>query len=274
MGQGQGGHAPGPAESGRASGGSGIRGAVRRDTRPGAGAIGRRVRPGHARASLAAADAVAFFAPAAPVVHPARILRIQGYSERHRIRPAIVRAAERMAELAPVLGAPSAAYVRVPVCGLHGEVLELPGGVQLHCKAFEHRLDGCTEVIAFALTAGPGLDARVIELAQAGDLLEALLLETTGWLCIEDATRQFKVHLRAEALRRGHRITARMGPGYSYKVGNETCLWPLEEQNALFGLFGDAELPVSVMGSGAMQPKMSRSGLFGAAPRIRHLNGA
>lgn len=209
---------------------------------------------------------VATFAPAAPVVHPARILRIQGYTEHHQIRPAIVRAAERMAELAPALGEPSVAYSRVPVCGIRGDVLELQGGARFHCKAFQTRLDGCSEVVAFALTAGPRLDARVIELAEAGDLLEALLLETTGWLCIEDATRQFKVHLRAEALHRGHRITARMGPGYSYKIGNETFMWPLEEQNALFGLFGDARLPVSIMASGAMHPKMSRSGLFGMAP--------
>jgi hypothetical protein len=221
------------------------------------------VSTGNARAE---AEGVARFAPAAPVVHPARILRIQGYSEQHRIRPAIVRAAQRMAELGPVLGEPCVAYARVPICGLGAEVLELHGGVRLHCKAFEHRLDGCSEVIAFALTAGSGLDARVIEFVEAGDLLEALLLETTGWLCIEDATRQFKVHLRAEALRRGHRITARMGPGYTYRVGKETCLWPLEEQIALFGLFGDTELPVSVLGSGAMLPKMSRSGLFGSAP--------
>jgi hypothetical protein len=209
---------------------------------------------------------VATFAPAAPSVHPARILRIQGYSEHHRIRPAIVRAAQRMAELAPVLGEPSVAYSRVPIRGIRGDVLELQGGAQFHCPAFQRRLDGCSDVVAFALTAGRRLDARVIELAEAGDLLEALLLETTGWLCVEDATRQFKVHLRAEELRRGRRITSRMGPGYTYKVGNEMCMWPLEEQIALFGLFGDAEIPVSVMASGAMQPKMSRSGLFGTAP--------
>lgn len=236
---------------------------------------------GDARAKRPRADRVAVFAPHAPVVHPERILRIQGYSDRHRIRPAIVQAAQRMAALAPVLGEPCVAYVRVPIRDVGGDVLEVDGGVRFHCSAFQRQLDGCSEVVAFTLTAGRRLDARVIELIEAGDLLEALLLETTGWLCIEDATRQFKVRLRAEALARAQRITSRMGPGYSYKVGNETCMWPLEEQGALFGLFGRAELPVSVLASGAMQPKMSRSGLFGAAPLVRpaavpriHLEGA
>jgi hypothetical protein len=42
--------------------------------------------------------------------------------------------------------------------------------------------------------------------------------------------------------------------------------WPLEEQPALFGLFGNAELPVSLMSSCAMSPKLSRSGLYGIRP--------
>jgi hypothetical protein len=219
-----------------------------------------------ARAARARGGRVAMFTPATPVVHPERILRIQGYAEHHRIRPAIVRAAQRMAELAPALGEPSVAYCRVPIRSVRGEVLELEGGARFHCAAFPGRLESCVEVIAFALTAGRRLDDRVIDLAEAGDLLEALLLETTGWLCVEDATRQFKIRLRAEALRRGHRITGRMGPGYTYKVGDHTCTWALEEQKALFGLFGDAPVAVSLLASGAMQPKMSRSGLFGAAP--------
>jgi hypothetical protein len=121
-------------------------------------------------------------------------------------------------------------------------------------------------VAAFALTVGPRLDARVVELTDAGELLDALLLETAGWLCIEDATRQFKVHLREQANAAGRRITSRMGPGYSYKLDGRMCVWPLEEQIALFRLLEGADLPVTVMASCAMQPKMSRSGLFGIAP--------
>jgi hypothetical protein len=116
------------------------------------------------------------------------------------------------------------------------------------------------------LTAGAGLSEKVVDLVESGDLLEGVLLETAGWLAIEDATRQFRTHLREESLRRKHRITSRLGPGYSYKNGNAMCSWPLEEQPELFSLFGEAALPVSLMRSCAMQPKMSRSGMFGIAP--------
>jgi hypothetical protein len=213
-----------------------------------------------------APDDIEFFVPHAPDIQPERVLRIQGYSDLQRVRPAIRQASESMAALAPTLSTPRVAYRRVMVRQLHDDLLELGANFQFHCKAFDQILRGCTEIAAFVLTVGPKLDALVVELADRGELLDALLLETTGWLCIEDATRQFKVHLRREENAKGRRITSRMGPGYSYRVDNAMCTWPLEEQALLFGLFGAADLPVTVMHSSAMQPKMSRSGLFGIAP--------
>ncbi len=228
------------------------------------------------RATVAALDEHAVFVPRAPTVQFERILRIQGYSDLQRIRPAILKAAASMADLAPQLSTPKVAYRCMAIRSLLTGVLELEGGFQLHCKAFDRTLRGCGEVVAFVLTVGAELDARVIELVNAGDLLEALLLETTGWLCIEDATRQFKMHLRDQAMARDCRITSRLGPGYSYKIDNDVSPWTLEEQATLFATFRGAELPVSLMSSCAMQPKMSRSGLFGVAPLSgnSHFNAA
>lgn len=202
------------------------------------------------------------------------MLRIQGYSNVSSVRPAIQRAAEAMAQLATRLSEPSVTYRRAAVRGIDGGELEIEGGFRFHCKAFDRTLNGCVEVALFVLTVGKPLDYQVIELVEAGDLLEALLLETAGWLCIEDATRQFKTRLRDESGARGCRITSRLGPGYSYRIGEETCMWSLEEQATLFAAFGSAELPVSLMASAAMQPKMSRSGLFGVAPLSAAARGA
>ena len=165
------------------------------------------------------------FTPSAPLVQADRVLRIQGYSDLQRVRPAILKAAAAMAALAPELSTPKVAYRRLSICGLQDGVLALDGSFQLHCKAFDRMLRGCTEVIVFVLTVGALLDARVIDVLDTGDLLEALLLETTGWLCIEDATRQFKVHVREESMSRGCRITSRLGPGYSYKIDSELYSW-------------------------------------------------
>jgi hypothetical protein len=223
-------------------------------------------RPAVLREPVNVPEGLDWFVPQPPNIQAERILRIQGYSDLQRVRPAIRQASEAMAALAPTLSTPRVAYRQVPIRGIHGGLLELDANCRFHCLAFDRILRGCTEAAVFVLTVGPKLDARVIELADQGELLDALLLETTGWLCIEDATRQFKVHLRQETSAKGRRITSRMGPGYSYKVDHAMASWPLEEQSLLFGLFGDADLPVSLMYSSAMQPKMSRSGLFGIAP--------
>lgn len=214
------------------------------------------------------------FTPLAPLVHPVRMLRIQGYSNVSSVRPAIQRAAEAMAQLAARLSKPRVTYRRAAVRGIGGGVLEIEGSFRFHCKAFDRTLKGCTEVALFVLTVGKALDQQVIELVESGDLLEALLLETAGWLCIEDATRQFKTRLRDESRARGYRITSRLGPGYSYRIGEDTCMWSLEEQATLFAAFGGEELPVALMASAAMQPKMSRSGLFGVAPLPAAARGA
>jgi hypothetical protein len=138
--------------------------------------------------------------------------------------------------------------------------------VRLHCAAFAYVLSACTEVVAFVLTLGPRIDERTNAQCTAGDVLDALLLDTAAWLALEDATRQFRDGLRARAVARGCRITSRMGPGYQYRIGGTTCTWRLDEQRPFFALFGDAPLPVTLLESCAMQPRMSRSGLIGVGP--------
>jgi hypothetical protein len=224
--------------------------------------------------SASASTEVAHFAPATAKLHYERILRIQGYAEFSRIRPAILRAAEAAADAAPKLARPQVAYAQAAIEHLSGDELVVANSVRFRCAAFGQVLAGCTDVVAFVLTLGPGFDARVIELCDDGDLLDALLLETAAWLCVEDATRQFRSHLRGQAAARGQRTTSRMGPGYSYRVGDTTAVWALDEQPRLFSLFGAARLPVTLMDSCAMHPKMSRSGLVGIGPaRVGHSPG-
>ena len=218
--------------------------------------------------------AVQLYVPGPPAIPCERILRIQGYSDLTRVRPVIRRAAEQMAAAAASLSEPVVAYRHVAVRTIDDALLETESGVQMHCKAFGRQLRGCTAIVPFVMTVGAAIPQRVIDLVERGDLLEGLLLETAGWLAIEDATRRFKTQLREDALARGRRITSRMGPGYSYKIAGRMHDWPLEEQPALFALFAGAELPVTLMASCAMSPKMSRSGLYGTAPVAPPTRGA
>ena len=123
----------------------------------------------------------------------------------------------------------------------------------------------------FAMTAGEAIDRRIDELMAADEPVVALLLDTAGWLAIESITRQFSERLKADCEPADLRLTRRMGPGYTYRIGKELAPWGLEEQGGLFRVLGTDASPVAVLPSGAMLPKMSRSGLYGlrAAGAVR-----
>jgi hypothetical protein len=210
--------------------------------------------------------------PVCGVFHPPRIepdanrmLRTQGYRNLGAVRPAIRRAAESCASLAAKLVAPSVHYRRAPIERIDGERIVLREGGGFSCAAFPKMLGDSQEVIVFVLTLGQPLDAATIELMEKFDLLEALFLETAGWLSIELATKSFVGALHRWARPSGFHLSSRMGPGYAYRVEGREARWRLEDQVPLFSLFDAVELPVRLLDSCAMLPKMSRSGLFGVS---------
>ncbi|MCL4768052.1 MAG: hypothetical protein KJZ80_17650 [Hyphomicrobiaceae bacterium] len=109
----------------------------------------------------------------------------------------------------------------------------------------------------FVLTLGSGIDTEVARYTNAGELLEALFLETAAWLAIEQATRALVISLRDGAAARGLALTRRFAPGYAD--------WALIEQKLLFSYLGTKgkAFPVELLDSGAMVPNMSRTGMYG-----------
>jgi hypothetical protein len=209
------------------------------------------------------------FVPALKPVHIERILRIQGYTDLSRVRPAIQRAAEWAAQRISDLARPTVGFKRLGLAGRGGSQIELSDGTVCNGAALVHELADCDEVIVFVQTLGDGPDKAVIELLDDGEgLLEALLLETAGWLALEESIRQFRGHLRTDAMRRGRKLRKRLGPGYTYLLPDGPAMWPLQDQRSLFAVFKDGELPVRLLDSCAMQPKLSRSGLFGEGPDL------
>ena len=201
---------------------------------------------------------------AGPVdVRADRILRIQGYRDMGRVRKPIRRAADKAAAIAREIVEGEVGFRRVAIAVCRGSCLELECGERFECGAFERFLAECDSVVVFAMTAGPAIDRRIDELLAADDPVVALLLDTAGWLAVESITRQFAERLKEDCVPAGLRLTRRMGPGYTYRVGRETAQWGLEEQGGLFRVLGGDTSPVTVLESGAMLPKMSRSGLYG-----------
>jgi hypothetical protein len=211
---------------------------------------------------------VEWLAPHGTRVEVDRMLRIQGYTAPESVRPAVREAAERNAERAEGLIDAAVCYRRIPVVSCNDGTLALPGDASLHCGAFTRFLSAAREVAVFVATAGAGIDDELARLHGEQELLDMLFLETAAWLGVEEITKAFIIHLRARAAEDDLRLTRRMGPGYSYKTDGGNADWRLEEQQALFSLFGECKLPVHLLESCAMLPKMSRSGLVGLVPSV------
>ena len=192
-----------------------------------------------------------------------RLLRMQGYKVPENVRKAIRKAASTAARLAENVVEPQIHYQQFEIQNLEGEVLKLANGACFHCPAFPKYLSGCTSIIANVLTLGQAFDDRIAQMIEEEDLLGVLFLDNAGWLAIESTTQSFVQYLKSNALTPDTRLTRRLGPGYSYRSNKILSQWDLLEQPVLFGLFKGYELPVSLLESGAMSPRMSRSGIYG-----------
>lgn len=191
------------------------------------------------------------------------ILRIQGYRDLERVRQAIKRAATSAARETETLIRPRVYYRLLDVNRCEGKTLELEDGTVFENEAFQRFLKEARQIVVFILTMGHALDEAVIDYIANDQLLNALFLETSGWLGIEAATRRLSIHLRTRARKSGHSLSPRLGPGYSYKLDGRSVFWPLEQQQTLFKLFIDDGIDVQILESCAMLPKISRSGIFG-----------
>jgi hypothetical protein len=206
---------------------------------------------------------------APPPVDVSRLLRVHKYTDQSKVRPVIRAAAAKAVADAAKLAAPEARYVISPIKSLKEGELILEGGGRLECAAFDRHLSGCRYLLAFVMTIGPELDQTVLKLVEdVFEPLDALFLETAGWLTIEAATKHFARHLKHEFGSQGWTLSLRMGPGYDYRTENSAgrVRWDLWQQRELFQMFKTSPLPVDLMESCAMQPKMSRSGVFGLSP--------
>lgn len=206
------------------------------------------------------------FVPRNIVIRPQQMLKIMGYRDGGPVRPAVRRTANSVAELAAAAMTPVVHYARLGVTQCYDGGLSLADGTVFQGPVFAKHLSGCREAMAFIMTLGGKFDSTQKNLTAAGNTLEAVFMETAGWVAIEEVTRLFTGNIRNSAKAEGLDLSRRLAPGYVFRVGDRKVDWPLEEQKSFFGIFEGVKLPVELLESCAMMPKMSRTGLFGFRP--------
>lgn len=211
-------------------------------------------------------SSVRVFQADVPEVTADRVLRIQGYTDLEKVRRPIREAAVRAVDSITDHTNPSVAWRRLEIRSLIDARLSLEDGVAVECDAFARFIKNSEHVVVFAMTIGSEFDQAVQSKINDDELLDAVLMESAGWLAVEAVTKQWTILIRDLAASSGWLLTRRMSPGYTYQIKDRQCEWPLEQQQDLFVAFGETEIPVHLMDSSAMLPKMSRSGLIGLRP--------
>jgi len=211
-------------------------------------------------------EGVHVFEPKAIELRVDQVLRMLGYSDMKRVRPDIRSICEEVVSQVENVVRPVVYSKHKAIKSCADGVLNIEDGITLHCRAFQRYMDGCNEAVALVLTLGQSIDDLEAEYSANEKLLEMVILETSGWLAIEQATRQFAIHLRDREKPGRRRLSRRMAPGYGYKIDGKKCDWSLEEQPKIFEFFEPGSLPVQLLDSCAMTPKMSRTGLIGLRP--------
>ncbi len=206
------------------------------------------------------------FRPGPVTVRTDPMLRIQGYRNLDRVRPLIKKTAGNMARLAAQTIDAVVHYRQLRISDCTDGTLILEGGTVFRCDAFSKYHAASEGVVVFVLTLGKGLDEAAKDFSNQQQLLEQLFLDTAGWVGVEAVNKQFTTHIREQVVEQGYRLTRRMGPGYTFKKDGQDCPWALEDQKPLFALFDDTELPVAILESCAMMPRMSRTVLYGLVP--------
>ena len=202
-----------------------------------------------------------------PVDVPAdSLLRLNGYKDLTKVKAPVRAGADYAAAEIAGLTAPRALYRYSAVKAIDGDALCLDDGTVFRCDGIAELLPECQEVAVFVLSAGGRLDDEVRTLSDRFDLMEALFLETAGWLVMEHTTKELAAKLREEVGARQLRLIRRLDPGCSYTVGGGESLWPIGDLAPLLGMFAGADLPVNPGPGNVMTPKMSRAGLYGLAP--------
>ncbi len=202
-----------------------------------------------------------------PIPKLEAVLRIHGYQDLNSVRRAVRAAAQSAIDGFIESTTPSVSYRIAEISELTEDMLTLDHHIDFSSRIFHRYLANATQVVVFALTVGEKIDALTSDWMESDKLVEALFLESAAWLGVEDATKQFVLIVRSWAKAAGFRITRRLGPGYTYRIDGQKIQWDLHDQAGLFQCFEGVEIPVSILESAAMLPKMSRSGMFGLIER-------
>lgn len=151
---------------------------------------------------------------------------------------------------------PQAVYTQLPLEHQPPATLTF-AGTTLTSADLTRNLSGCTQVVLFAATLGPQVDA-LIRKTQLQDAAYASVLQATGAMYIEEVVNSLNDLIKAEAKKEGLCARPRFSPGY----GDVS----LEVQKTFFSLLPCQKIGLTLMDSLIMAPEKSVTAFIGLKP--------
>lgn len=131
----------------------------------------------------------------------------------------------------------------------------LEDGLRITSEVLSRVLSRCQQAAIFVVNIGRGLEERVAQLMNEGQMLKATILDAIGSEAAEKTACYLQDRVRELANSDGAEITLRYSPGY--------CDWDITQQRVLFEAMNSAPLGVSLTEECLMVPRKSVSGIIG-----------
>lgn len=186
--------------------------------------------------------------------------------QRHgrRLRRSLEREGKSLGQMLRRWVNPRLSYTVREIASTEGGRVMLSDGMILKSPKLARTVRGCSRLICFIATIGPGIENAEQSLSQQYRLTDGYALDTIGSTMVEDVVETFQDMMREKAHMTGEGVTLRFSPGY--------CDWPVTEQKKLFALVDTGRIGVTLTSSLLMAPRKSVSGVFGIGTDIHSIS--
>ena len=185
------------------------------------------------------------------------VLRYLGYQAGHKVAARVSSLVDRHIQSASQLIEPQYSYVIRDVDRVEGARVFL-GDVTFESQVIAQLMRRCQKAAIFAVTIGGLLEMKVRQLAKAGRVLEAAVVDAVGSDAAERAATAVQNRVREIANAQGLGISLRFSPGY--------CDWDIGQQTMLFQALNGRSPGIRLTDSCLMVPRKSVSGVIGMSP--------
>ena len=183
------------------------------------------------------------------------VSRYLGYLRGQNLSAPVSALIDRQIEEAQSLLEPSCSCSIRKILDTEGPRTFIEGPVTFSSNTITGILYRCHEAAIFVTTIGTGLEKRVSELMNKGEMLKAVVLDAVGSAAIEKVASNLEESVRKKASSGGARISRRYSPGY--------CDWDIKEQKLLFDTLNGDSAGVGLTEDSLMTPQKSISGIIG-----------